>query len=285
MVKDRLDEFQKMVSTKSKDCCLSISDQSKELESFLELVTYAKAKLDEMETCLAQIADVHQRLLSVPGVDSSLNEERNTTYDCFNRLCREVKGITTRLNAEVNRAGKDRDVNLRIRENHTMAIIRRLQDLFASFTNEQNKYRDKSQERIYSYMRIAGVHMTPDEVDEAFNKGEFFNTVSVQLATREKKALFEDVRNRHEEILQLEASIRELHELFQDIFMLVETQGEMLDSVEHNVGMAADHVEKAMYGVTYAKKAKQRGLKIKLCIGVCVAVLLLLLLCWFLGTK
>jgi len=261
---------------------LAISEQSKELEDFLGSVTYAKAKLDEMEDCLTRIADVHQRLLSVPSVDSSLNEERNTTYDCFNKLCREVKGITTKLNAEVNRSGSQRDVNYRIRENHTMAIIRRLQSLFASFTNEQNKYREKSQERIYSYMRIAGVHMTPDEVDEAFNKGDFFNTVSVLTADREKKALFEDVRNRHEEILQLETSIRELHELFQDVFMLIETQGEMLDSVEHNVGMAADHVERAMYGVTYAKKAKQRGLKIKLCIGMCVVVLLLLVLCWVL---
>lgn len=44
------------------------------------------------------------------------------------------------------------------------------------------------------------------------------------LAEREKKQLFEDVKSRHDDILKLEASIRELHEIFQDMAMLVESQ-------------------------------------------------------------
>lgn len=44
------------------------------------------------------------------------------------------------------------------------------------------------------------------------------------MADRDKRALFEDVKQRHEDILRLETSIRELHEIFQDIFMLVESQ-------------------------------------------------------------
>jgi len=296
MVKDRLHEFQAKANVKNKPNTsrkesaifdtetvneqtgfLSISDQWDQIESFLELVNHAKGKLDEMETCLRQIADVHRRLLSEPGVDSSLNKERNTTYDRFNRLCREVKDATTKLSSELDRAGKHRDVNLRIKENQTMAIIRRLQSLFASFTNEQNKYREKSQERICAYMRIAGVNMTPEQVDEAFNKGDFFNTVAVLTADREKKALFEDVRNRHEEILRLEASIRELHELFQDIFMLVDTQGEMMNRIEHNVDMAADHAQKALYSVNYAKMAKKRNLKLKICLAICTVITLIIL--------
>lgn len=44
------------------------------------------------------------------------------------------------------------------------------------------------------------------------------------MAERDKKQLFEDVRSRHEDILKLEASIRELHEIFQDMAMLIESQ-------------------------------------------------------------
>lgn len=44
------------------------------------------------------------------------------------------------------------------------------------------------------------------------------------MADRDKRALFDDVKQRHEEILHLEKSIRELHEIFQDMFMLVESQ-------------------------------------------------------------
>lgn len=44
------------------------------------------------------------------------------------------------------------------------------------------------------------------------------------MAERDKKILFEDVKSRHDDIVRLEASIRELHEMFQDMAMLVESQ-------------------------------------------------------------
>ncbi len=45
------------------------------------------------------------------------------------------------------------------------------------------------------------------------------------LAQREnKQQLYEDVKSRHEDILRLEASVRELYEIFQDMAMLVESQ-------------------------------------------------------------
>jgi t-SNARE complex subunit (syntaxin) len=36
--------------------------------------------------------------------------------------------------------------------------------------------------------------------------------------------LFEEVKSRHEDIILMEASIRELHEVFLDLAMLIESQ-------------------------------------------------------------
>jgi t-SNARE complex subunit (syntaxin) len=44
------------------------------------------------------------------------------------------------------------------------------------------------------------------------------------MAERDKTYIFEDIKSRNEDILKIEASIRELHEIFQDIGMLVENQ-------------------------------------------------------------
>lgn len=44
------------------------------------------------------------------------------------------------------------------------------------------------------------------------------------MADRDKKMLFEDVKSRHDDILKLEAAIRELHEIYQDMAMLVDSQ-------------------------------------------------------------
>jgi t-SNARE complex subunit (syntaxin) len=44
------------------------------------------------------------------------------------------------------------------------------------------------------------------------------------MAERNKADIFEDIKSRHADILKLEASIKELHEIFQDLSMLVENQ-------------------------------------------------------------
>lgn len=48
------------------------------------------------------------------------------------------------------------------------------------------------------------------------------------MADRDKRALFEDVKQRHDDIVQLETSIRQLHEIFQDMLMLIESQVKFL---------------------------------------------------------
>jgi t-SNARE complex subunit (syntaxin) len=39
--------------------------------------------------------------------------------------------------------------------------------------------------------------------------------------------------------------VAELHQMFLDFALLVETQGELLNNIEHQVRSAADHVEEA----------------------------------------
>ncbi|NWH43037.1 STX2 protein, partial [Fregata magnificens] len=55
--------------------------------------------------------------------------------------------------------------------------------------------------------------------------------------------------------------IRELHEMFMDMAMFVETQGEMINNIEKNVMNASDYVEHAKEetkkAVKYQSKARR----------------------------
>ncbi|NXX52596.1 STX2 protein, partial [Scopus umbretta] len=55
--------------------------------------------------------------------------------------------------------------------------------------------------------------------------------------------------------------IRELHEMFMDMAMFVETQGEMVNNIEKNVMNASDYVEHAKEetkkAVKYQSKARR----------------------------
>ena len=50
------------------------------------------------------------------------------------------------------------------------------------------------------------------------------------LAERGKQDLFEDVQSRHGDLLTLEAALRELHEIYQDIALLIDSQVHKLGS-------------------------------------------------------
>lgn len=80
-------------------------------------------------------------------------------------------------------------------------------------------------ERVKRQLEMAGEHLTSDEVDQMLdsNSSDIFYRQLNPLSLAGRIAL-EDAANRHNEILNLEASIRELNEIFQDVFDMVRSQ-------------------------------------------------------------
>lgn len=117
-------------------------------------------------------------------------------------------------------------------------MSRRLQNILVAFNTEQVEYREKCRAKINKFLAIgtqsslgsitalclADLHLPDDEVDAKIESGELYNTVGILMAERDKKLLYEDVKSRHADIVRLEKSIIELHELFQDMAMLVQSQ-------------------------------------------------------------
>ena len=57
---------------------------------------------------------------------------------------------------------------------------------------------------------------------------------------------------KYQDVLTLESSVAELHQMFLDFALLTEQQGELLDQIEFQVKQAADHVEEANVEVVQA---------------------------------
>jgi t-SNARE complex subunit (syntaxin) len=52
-----------------------------------------------------------------------------------------------------------------------------------------------------------------------------------------------NVADKYQDVLTLEASVSELHQMFLDFALLVEKQGELLDQIEAQVKEASDYIE------------------------------------------
>ncbi|KAG7215602.1 hypothetical protein INR49_022128 [Caranx melampygus] len=66
-----------------------------------------------------------------------------------------------------------------------------------------------------------------------------------------------EIETRHNEIIKLENSIRELHDMFMDMAMLVESQGELVNNIERSVLEAQEYVEQAKESIPKCKKFKR----------------------------
>ncbi|KAL5970823.1 Syntaxin [Taenia solium] len=80
--------------------------------------------------------------------------------------------------------------------------------------------------------------------------------------TQQAKQSLADIEARHEDIIKLEKSIKELHDMFMDMAMLVESQGEMIDRIEFNVDQAVDYIETAKADTKKAVKYQSAARKV-----------------------
>ncbi|XP_027435650.1 syntaxin-3-like [Zalophus californianus] len=144
------------------------------------------------------------------------------------------------------------------------------------YNEAQVDFRERSKGRIQRQLEITGKKTTDEELEEMLESGKpaiFISGLNIIDSQISKQALSE-IEGRHKDIVRLESSIKELHDVFMDIAMLVENQGEMLDNIELNVMHTVDHVEKAREEMKRAMKYQGQAWK-KLIIIIVVVVVLL----------
>lgn len=76
------------------------------------------------------------------------------------------------------------------------------------------------------------------------------------------RTTYAKVAGKYQDVLTLEQSVAELHQMFLDFALLTEQQGELLDQIEFNVTQATDYVEEANVethtAIEYQKKIRKK---------------------------
>jgi len=255
------------------------------LQDFLTAINDVRGQIGSLRKMLEEIISTHARILSATSGTKDLTNTLNGLVERFRVLSKEVSSATKKIDEEAKKSVYSDDVGVsRIKKNQATSIGQDVAQLLFQFNKEQMDYKEKCQKRINNYLNISGIHMPEDEIDAAIESGQLFNTVSVVMGEQEKKRLFEDIKSRHDDIIKLERSVRELADMFQDISLLVEAQGEMVDRIDRNVDNAREYAQAALKNVEEARKARNRAMRLKIAIGLCVAITLIILFIFLLGT-
>ncbi|CAL4082889.1 unnamed protein product, partial [Meganyctiphanes norvegica] len=191
-------------------------------------------------------------------------------------LSSKIEVIEQSIEAEeqTNKASAD----LRIKKTQHSTLSRKFVEVMTEYNRTQTDYRERCKGRIQRQLEITGRHTTADEVEDMLEQGNpAVFTQGIIMETQQAKQTLADIEARHADIMKLENSIRELHDMFMDMAMLVESQGEMIDRIEYHVDQSVEYVGKAMEdtkkALKYQSKARKKKIMIMLCVGIlCVAV-------------
>ncbi|EYB96369.1 hypothetical protein Y032_0151g2832 [Ancylostoma ceylanicum] len=291
MVKDRLVEFQnlsgKTNSTKhdrhiSQEAARLLRDEETSLESFLNRMTDLRNIVGQLESWLDEVRILHGELLLAPATDGEKSQQLRTIMENFRATSLVAREKIKKLDKEVNSKShpdESKSVDSRIKRNQVRSLTRALHDVMWKFNEEEENYKERCKKKITDYLKIQDISLTDDEICDAIDNGDIFErTKGILLAYSDKKALFEDVKMRRDELFEIEKVIRELAEMFVDLNNLVLSQGEMLDRIETNIEDAVDYAEKARQNVKDARELLKKARKKKIIICILVAVLVLILI-------
>ena len=254
------------------------------MEAFFEEVQEIKKSMSSIRYNIRQIEQSHGECLTAISAESSRasTEQLEDLMKATNALAQGVRNKLKGMNEENKDFARLHEgaSEARIRSNTHGGLTRKFVDLMAEYQEIQTKYKNKYRERVERQYKIVKPHATREEIDNAFDgsdgqQPEIFTQQILQgpghAAARNALA---DIQERHKDITRLEVSIQELHQLFLDMSVLVESQGELLDQIEYTVSQSVNYTGKAVEELRSANKY-QKKVRQKMC---CVIVIILVVI-------
>ncbi|KAI4568725.1 hypothetical protein MJG53_014343 [Ovis ammon polii x Ovis aries] len=250
------------------------------MDDFFHQVEEIRNSIAKIAQYVEEVKKNHSIILSAPNPEGKIKEELE---DLNKEIKKTANKIRTKLKSieqsfDQDEGGNRTSVELRIRRTQHSVLSRKFVEVMTEFNEAQTLFRERSKGRIQRQLEITGKTTTDDELEEMLESGNpsIFTSDIISDSQITRQALNE-IESRHKDIMKLETSIRELHEMFMDMAMFVETQGEMINNIEKNVTNAADYVEHAKEETKKAIKYQSKARRKMMFIIICVVILLVIL--------
>uniref|UniRef100_A0AAY4C7E7 Syntaxin-1B n=1 Tax=Denticeps clupeoides TaxID=299321 RepID=A0AAY4C7E7_9TELE len=249
-MKDRTQELRSAKDSDDDEEVVHV-DRDHFMDEFFEQVEEIRGCIEKLSEDVEQVKKQHSAILAAPNPDETIEQS-----------IEQEEGL--------NRSSAD----LRIRKTQHSTLSRKFVEVMTEYNTTQSKYRDRCKDRIQRQLEITGRTTTNEELEDMLESGKLaIFTDDIKMDSQMTKQALNEIETRHTEIIKLENSIRELHDMFLDMAMLVESQGEMIDRIEYNVEHSVDYVERAVSDTKKAVKYQSQARKKKIMIIICCVIL------------
>ncbi|MEQ2298381.1 hypothetical protein AMECASPLE_004678 [Ameca splendens] len=257
----------------------SSAKEDKENDVYFKKVQEIHEGLRTLKRMVADLENKQKTVLGVALPEESMKKELQTLRDEIKTLAgqihKKLKNIEPKKGDD---DGKYIPINVRMQRTQHGVLSKEFVELMGHCNTIQAQYRDRNVERIQRQLKITGNNVTDEELDAMLESGQTdVFTQNILIDAKATKQALNEIESRHDEILKLEKSIRDLHDMFQYLAMEVEAQGEMVDRIENNIKQSSNYVEKAKDNLQQAVTSQKKARKKKIWIAICLAILILIL--------
>eukprot|EP01086_Lenisia_limosa_P015035 TRINITY_DN4707_c0_g1_i1.p1 TRINITY_DN4707_c0_g1~~TRINITY_DN4707_c0_g1_i1.p1 ORF type:complete len:305 (+),score=67.98 TRINITY_DN4707_c0_g1_i1:111-917(+) len=201
-----------------------------------------------------------------------LEPEKQAFRDRYAELIAKSNQESGQIKSELKKMEKDNVkfaksnpnelAEIRIRENMQSTLTSKFMQLMKNYTLMQNRHREVLKEQCKRHLKATMPEASDERVEQAFvNNEQVFMQAVQNTGRKEVNAQLHIISAQHEVILQLESSIAELHQLFQDMAILVETQGDLINHIERSVDKAKAYTEKGVSELRQAGRYQRKDRK------------------------
>ncbi|KAJ2998970.1 Syntaxin-1A [Globomyces sp. JEL0801] len=233
--------------------------KDKQIKKTNELNSPTKPEAD-MNLFFEELADMKSQIASIRN---SVDEIRAIHDKALNSVTSEKQSAEMDV---INKQLKKKDPNgndVTIRISQHGVLTSSFLEVMTEYKKIQEGYQNKFKDRMQRQALIVKPNATKEEIEKMMDgEGQMFAKQIVNSSQRvEAKKALEDIQNKHREVQRIEKSILELGQLFADMAVLVQAQGEVIDQIAVHIDNAVVDTEEGVQAMSRAVKIQKKTRK------------------------
>ncbi|KAI7801425.1 putative syntaxin-3 [Triplophysa rosa] len=223
-MKDRLEQLKATCDHDDEDVDISV-DNAAFMDEFFCQIEDIRNSIDKIDDNVAEVKKVYSVILSAPTSDQKTQDDLEALTNDIKKMANNARNKLKTIERNLETEEMERvSADIRIRKSQHAVLSRKFVDVMTKYNEAQVDFREKSKGRIQRQLEITGKTTTDEELEEMLEGGNSAVFTAGIVDSGISKQALSEIEARHKDIVRLESSIKELHDMFVDIAMLVESQ-------------------------------------------------------------
>ncbi|URD85556.1 syntaxin [Musa troglodytarum] len=251
-----------------------ISTNSAEMgfEGFFTQVQDIEKQIEKLSKLLQNLQDANEESKTVIKA-AAMKEIKRRMENDIDEVLQVARSTKTKLeeldrdnlaNRQKPGCGKGSSTD-RSRTATTVALKKKLKEKMSQFQTLretiQKEYREVIERRVFT---VTGTHANEETIDrliETGNGDQIFAKAIQEQGRGQVLDTLAEIQERHDAVRDIEKKLLELQQIFLDMAVLIEAQGEMLDNIEDQVNRAGVFVSSGVNALSKAKILQKNSRK------------------------